>query len=366
MNHKQKLEEIFKKSSVVDDIDDLPTKYRAMIDNIANKVFSQKGAYTVLITLSIHKILHPKQDIRYHQNSMENGFSGRTIDTKYITPTLKSFDLPSMAESGWLTRSLEQPFPYTLDYNGHIQDREIKKSFLGLVDYIQNNPEKCENVMRLLLHKVTLIAQESKVKIIPLSDPDKITIGKMVKALHAHFSHNYHIFGGSKLPVLAFYAIYIILVEELSRFKNCELSPLGSHTASDRTSKTAGDIQVMKNDKLFEAVEIKLDKPIDANLLRIAKKKIITYNPNRYYLLSHEGVNMSEFSDIKNVINEIEQKHGCQVIINGIIPSLKYYFRMISDLEKFFNEYSKLVEEDDEIKKTHKDIWNDIIKNLNQ
>ncbi len=56
---------------------------------------------------------------------MAGGFSGRTVDTQFITPVLKKIDLPSMAESGWLTRSLEQPYPYTLDYKGKIN--RIKK-----------------------------------------------------------------------------------------------------------------------------------------------------------------------------------------------------------------------------------------------
>lgn len=364
MNHKEKLEELYKLSSKIDDIKDIPPKYVNMIDSIAKKVFSQKGVYTVFITLAVHKILHPEQDIRYHQDSMENGFSGRSIDTKYITPTLKSFGLPSMAESGWLTRSLEQPFPYSLDYNGHIQDKEIKKSFLELVDYIQKYPEICENVLRLLLNKVTIVANASRVKIIPLSNPDKITIYNLIKALNTYFSYNYRIFGGSKLPVLAFYAIYKILVKELSRFINCELAPIGSHTASDRTSKTAGDILVMKDGKLFEAVEIKLDRPIDANLLRISEEKIIKHSPNRYYILSYIGIDMDNLPEIHNIINEIRLKHGCQVIINGIVPSLKYYFRMISDPKIFVEEFSQLVEDDSEIKKAHKEKWNEIIQNL--
>lgn len=56
------------------------------------------------VTLIVYKILHPQQDIRNHQTQIKGGFSGRTIDTKYITPTLKELNLPSMAESGWLTR----------------------------------------------------------------------------------------------------------------------------------------------------------------------------------------------------------------------------------------------------------------------
>ncbi|WP_330204692.1 hypothetical protein [Cyanobacterium sp. Dongsha4] len=65
---------------------------------IAEKCFQQKAVYTVLITLSIYKIFHPQQDIRNHQTQIKNGFSGRTIDTQYITPTLKELDLLSMAE----------------------------------------------------------------------------------------------------------------------------------------------------------------------------------------------------------------------------------------------------------------------------
>jgi DNA (cytosine-5)-methyltransferase 1 len=51
------------------------------------------------------------------------------------------------------------------------------------------------------------------------------------------------------------------------------------------TSKSAGDIEIFNKDELFEAIEIKLDKPIDTNILRIAKEKIIKYNPKRYYII---------------------------------------------------------------------------------
>lgn len=61
---------------------------------ISKKAFNQKGVFTVLITLLIYKIKHPKQDIRFHQVGLKNGFSGRNIDTKYITPTLKEIGLP--------------------------------------------------------------------------------------------------------------------------------------------------------------------------------------------------------------------------------------------------------------------------------
>ena len=51
-----------------------------------------------------------------------------TIDKNYITPWLRDHSFPAMAESGWLTRSLEQPVPYDLNYTGKIMN--VKNEFL--------------------------------------------------------------------------------------------------------------------------------------------------------------------------------------------------------------------------------------------
>lgn len=82
------------------------------IDRILENAEGNKGLLAVLVTLTLHKIVDCKQDIRLHQAQIPGGFSGRTIDSKYVTPFLKKMQFPAMAESGWLTRSLEQPYPY--------------------------------------------------------------------------------------------------------------------------------------------------------------------------------------------------------------------------------------------------------------
>ncbi|MBE9561342.1 MAG: DNA cytosine methyltransferase, partial [Proteobacteria bacterium] len=93
--------------------------------------------------------------------------------------------------------------------------------------------------------------------------------------------------------------------------------------ASDKTSKSAGDIEVFKNSMLFEVIEIKLDKKIDANMLRIAEEKIIKYNPKRYYILSHYEIKFDELDKINQIIEKIKKAHGCQIVINGVLPTLK-------------------------------------------
>lgn len=363
MNHKEKLIEIYSLSSSISDIKDIPEKQKEYISNIANKVYQQKGVFTVLITLSVHKILHPAQDIRYHQSNLKNGFSGRSVDTQYITPTLKGIGLPSMAESGWLTRSLEQPYPYILKYNGRISDKEVKKSFLNIIDFVQRNPSRAKNILRLLLHRAIEMQNKNKVKIVPLKRPDRLTIDKVIGCLTEHFAFNYRTHGGSKLPVLAFYGIYSILINEIKRYDGCRLAPLGSHTACDRTSKTSGDIQIFKDKDLLEAIEIKLNRPIDKTVVRNAIGKIIKYNPKRYYILSSRDIVVAEKKEIQKIILIIKEKHGCQIILNGLIPTLKYYLRLISSLDEFVKKYSKLVGSDSELKKIHKEKWNELLKN---
>jgi len=331
---------------------------------IAEKCFTQKGVYTVLITLSIYKIFHPEQDIRNHQTQIKNGFSGRTIDTQFITPTLKELKLPSMAESGWLTRSLEQPYPYTLDYNGKVSNKIVKKAFLKIIDDIESKQINPKHIIVELLQLVIKAQKKNRIIINPLKNPEKLTISKIIETLDSQFSYHYEDFGGSKLPVLAFYAIYQIMINEVSRYGGCELKELGSHTASDRTSKSSGDIELFKNSALFEAIEIKLDKKIDANILRIAEEKIISYNPQRYYVLSYFPIKKSELDEINEVIERVKEKHGCQIVINGVLPTLKYYLRLVTNLEEFIILYSSLIQEDSELKACHKEKWNELIGEL--
>lgn len=341
----------------------LETEVFKNIEILAQNSFNQKGVFTVFVTLSIYKIVYSKQDIRKHQTQIEGGFSGRSMDTKYITPTLKKLGLPSMAESGWLTRSLEQPYAYTLDYEGKISNKSVKKSFLHLVHTMEIDKINPKYILVELFKLILEIQKSNKIMMTPLLAPEKLTINKTIFLLEKQFAYDYKTSYGSKLPVLAFYAMYQILIREVSRYSLCELKELGSHTASDRSSKSAGDIEIFKEEKLFEAIEIKLDKSIDTNILRIAKEKIVRFNPQRYYILSNHGA--VEGDEVNKIIEDVKQEHGCQIIVNGVLATLKYYMRLIDNMEEFYILYSDLVATDTELKTVHKQVWNELTMELN-
>jgi DNA (cytosine-5)-methyltransferase 1 len=85
----------------------LNTNQIKMVKTIVEKEETFKGVFTVLLTSLVYKCLHPEQDVRLHQANMENGYSGRTFDTKYVTPFMKQKRfLGAMKESGQTVRKL--------------------------------------------------------------------------------------------------------------------------------------------------------------------------------------------------------------------------------------------------------------------
>ena len=62
---------------------------QAHCDIVLQSSEKARGVLTVLITSLVKKITDPSQDIRLHQSKMQGGYSGRTFDSKYITPFLK-------------------------------------------------------------------------------------------------------------------------------------------------------------------------------------------------------------------------------------------------------------------------------------
>jgi DNA (cytosine-5)-methyltransferase 1 len=357
--HSQKLNQLHSNSSSYSRY--LPDDVQNHLNLIAQKSKSQKGVFTVLITLLVHKSLNPSQDIRYHQSGMEGGFSGRTIDTQEITPILKRLGYPSMAESGWLTRSLEQPYPYTMDYNGKIGGG-VRNSFLTILDLVEQSRVDAEDVAKFLLQKVQDFCIEDQVEIVKLEDKDDLTIDSIIGFLQEQFLYKYSASGGSKLPVIAFHSIYQIIIKENKRYEGALLKELGSHTASDRTSRTSGDVEIFKASSLFESVEIKLDKVIDETIVRVAIEKIYRHNPKRYYILSNVGYDEENFEIITELVNKVRDEHGCQIIINGLVPTLKYYLRLISDLNEFLRIYLDCIEADQELKQIHKTKTNEFVE----
>jgi len=327
------------------------------IDEVLKHSESSKGVLTVVLTSLVYKIFNKGQDIRYHQANMTGGYSGRRFDTVNITPFLKQYNFPAMAESGWLTRSLEQNLPYDKQYPGKITPSSLKEAFLNVIDFIQKD---CENEAILKYIFQFLILQRNAY-VIQLARPTNLSIKDVISKLEKHFTINYSSSGVARLPVLAIQAIYSCLINELNRYKDKILLPLEEHTSADARSGRIGDIEIVnKNNTPFEALEIKFGIEITKQLVSDVYSKIKSTQVDRYYILSTSGVKEAEKDKIATEIQRIKNLHGCQVIVNGVLQTLEYYLRLLTNTKEFINYYVELLEKDNSIKFEHKEKWNNI------
>ena len=319
----------------------------------------------------VKKIQIPTQDVRYHQDNLPNGYSGRGLDTEHITPFMKEkFRRFAMGESGWLTRPLEQAHPYTLEYPGKIRNKTVKDAFLQILNDIEENKADPKKYLRAIFSALITSMKESQISFDFLTETqptETITIEKIVDLLKHHFSHNYGVAGASRLPVLAVYSAYEMLME-IQRYEGKTLLPLKSHTTADTKSRgirAIGDIEVMHDNRFFEGVEIKHNIPISLGIVEDAYQKFAQTLVSRYYLLTTAEPNVEDADLVNDFVSEIHKQHGCEVIVNGILPSLKYYLRLLSSPQLFLHGYSRNLQLDfqqkAEIKETHLRYWKTLL-----
>lgn len=335
-----------------------------MVKTIVDKEETFKGVFTVLLTSLVYKCLHPEQDVRRHQANMENGYSGRSFDTKYITPFLKQKRfLGAMKESGWLTRSLEQNIPYGLDFPGKIQNKEVKASFLNILHDVEENgadPEKY--VLGIMAYSIKCKKDKTVILVNPIEKETSLTINEIMDSLYKHFYFHYKSRGAAILPVVALYSVYQCITEELKRFDGKSLDKLASHNSCDRSSGETGDI-VVRNDadnSIYEVIEVKFDIPINAIMIEDAYKKISELPVQRYYLLSTVAPSEDERVAIDDMVCKIREQHGCQIIVNGVFPTIKYYLRLLDNTDIFLERYVKNLSDNTEINYEHKLAWNKV------
>lgn len=196
----------------------------------------------------------------------------------------------------------------------------------------------------------------------PIEKETSLTINEIMEALQKHFYFPYKSRGTSILPVVALYSIYQCIIEELKRFNGKTLDKLASHHSCDRSSGETGDIVVRNVDdkSIYEVIEVKFDIPIDSIMIEDAYKKISDKPVQRYYLLSTVSPNEDERVAIDEMICKIRDEHGCQIIVNGVFPTLKYYLRLLDNTDIFVERYVRNLSDNTEINFEHKIAWNKV------
>ena len=255
----------------------LSDEFLAALEEMNNKCERATTGFTNLITsLAIKAALKDTVDIRYHQTQIQDqtsrpaGFNFRGISEKIIYHWLSTHEFVC-AKSGWQTRTYERPKPYMLDYDENIGD--IKNAFLSCYDQIESYGQDAFSALVFLFWRQLQFREALK---IDLAIPTISDVLQITDYFQAHFSYKYKDSrGASRLPVLALYAVYVVLLHELDRYKEKQLRPLEPHSAADVRTGALGDIEVTGADgSVFEALEIKHEIAITKDIIESVKRKI--------------------------------------------------------------------------------------------
>ena len=195
-----------------------------------------------------------------------------------------------------------------------------------------------------------------------------VTIENIVSLLQYHFFYDYGVADAARLPILGVYSMYEMLMP-IRRYNSKTLFPLKTYTTSDTKSSGIGDVEVLdEKGNFFEAVEIKHNIPISPEVVHYAYQKFSETSVLRYYIFTTAEPNVNDPDTVDSLIHQIRMQHGCEVIVDGVLPSLKYYLRWLSDPKLFLHVYSKNLQLDfnrnTDVKEIHLRRWNKLLESL--
>jgi DNA (cytosine-5)-methyltransferase 1 len=349
----------------------LPAEVKTYLDNIFNSIDAATSGYSNLITCLVCSAVDHNIDPRFHRKpgkgmpAPSNGelgwFSGRTISEQIIYPWMEKKGFRT-AKSGWQTRTYERPNPYTLDYPENIA--LIKDSFLRTLQYSNSNRgQSADLIVYLFVKEIEFQLARNKIanSVAKTTIGNEVLIIDIINALERHFS----LPQSSHLPVIAIYSIYQTLIDGVGIYGGLNLKELESHQASDFRTGAIGDIELEDSDgDIVEAIEVKHGFEIDLSIVLRAREKILRSKAKRYYMLTtHKNCGFVSH-EVATVIRDVYKNHGCQIITNGVLPTIKYYLRMAKSPKQFVENYSKNISVHHSVTKNQLVEWNRIVESI--
>lgn len=330
-----------------------------VVDGLAKTKHASRGAF---LTLATYKAHFPSQDIRYNKAEHPGGFSARAIDSTVTVPFLRSVDLYTNVESHWLTQTLSFADPWTRAITLKTTPRSVGPALIESVNRLEEFPpeeqaSRAASAAKVVLARLIEERNRSKVEI---TRPKGLTVAEVSGLLVGLMDRPYKR-AAPRLPQVMIFAMYIALFQSgLSRYHDCDLEELGRMKAADRKSGTVGDIVVSKLNRPVEAVETKLDVVITTSIVREAMEKVKSHSVERYLILSTAGIAPSDRTEMMQLVGDFRRSNGCEIIVDGVLPTISYYLRLLPSTALFVDSLADLLESDVELDYEHRIAWNEL------
>lgn len=338
----------------------------AMIESFSCRIENARTAFTNIVTCLVCKAVDNNVDPRYHRKpgngmpeppSGRDFFSGRSISEKVVAPWLKKQGFIT-SHSGWQTRVFERPKPYVLDYEEHIA--YVREEFLGILDAVASDRDNSLEVLTRFFVLQIRAAQEAKE--LSASLGNNSSYGKLIQDIVNMFQMSFELNHSSRLPVLAMHSCYSLIMGKFERYKEHLLLPLKEHSAADIRTGSVGDIEIADNNGIVvEGVEVKHKIKISRIIVDTVLTKLKGTGVRRFYILTTHNI-CTPSDIIQSILKKEYELSGREIIVNGIIPTIKYYLRLVENPAGILPIYEQEIIDDTATSTEHLSSWKEIRK----
>jgi hypothetical protein len=359
------LDSIIKESVLTPDETELITpQFSRILHHLVESITSEVGRAIVGLTVLqlVVKSIAPTQSVRLHKASnskkmfsWRDGISMRTIDSAYITPKLREYNLLKLNKFGvMVTRSLAENYPYTTLYKA--ETRGAKEEWFEIINTIENAPELALPALKFVINLLKRRSDDFQNKVV---ESIKILDEYLAKSLTAKmvlkklFSFPKNSSYSARLFEILIHSFYctIVSVKGLDLF----LKPLSQMRSANKKHGNIGDIELLERPNtmlIVEAWDAKFGKMYLRDELEELKDKLESHPETKIagFITNEEPVLNSE---IKNRKSELEELFDIEIIIESIDSWYKkaiLEYKLIDELSflknwiKMFFEYLCLLQ----------------------
>ena len=313
----------------------------SLISGLVNALTSEVGRALVGLTvlqLAV-KAIEPEQNIRLHKGnnagnnfSWREGISMRSLDKKFITPTLRQYGLLRQNRDGFMmTRSLAENYPYTMVYKA--QMRGAKEEWVELVERIEGrqvNPQiGLRLLITLLMNKVqefVNLAEQMLVKVDDfLGEADEDDILNLILK---HINSSNH---AARIMEIAMHSFMQVLLD-FGALEGAELVPLSQMRSANKKHGNIGDIEIAFGEQIIESWDAKYGKSYLRDEIEELEEKLPQHSEVKIagFVTSMEPDRMEE---LQTRIDEIGYYHSVAVRVVTLEEWIQSKLELVTNLE---------------------------------
>jgi hypothetical protein len=307
---------------------DLPQSTLTLIEELVDSVSSENGRAIVALSVmqSCVKAICPEQSVRLHKGdqrhggdrfSWKEGISMRSLDSNFVTPVLRKYDLLRLNADGFMmTRSLAENYPYSALYKAAL--RGGRSQWLALTDLLESGEANAEAVLKTLISFLlnrTASFQALADSVVSLAGSKNLKIDSLPKAIRWFEEFVKTATYSARVFEISMHALYQALAEK--RLLPFALKPLSQMRSANKKHGNIGDIELIKSPRslaIVESWDAKYGKPYLADELEELNEKLRDHEETRIAGFVVDSMPDSR-KDIEGRRKELEEMHGVSIYL---------------------------------------------------